>query len=283
MTARPVRATSVEGLAIVGELRGRGDAPLVLLLHGGGQTRHAWTGTADHLLGAGFDVGSYDARGHGDSDWAADRDYSLPAHGRDLVAFLRAAGRPAALVGASMGGISALFAAAEAPELVRALVLVDIVPRFAPEGVARVRNFMQAHPDGFATIEDAAAAVHAYNPNRARSKNPSGLMRSLREGADGRLRWHWDPAVVGDAPTEALADMLSERLAALPASLPLMLISGAQSDVVDPQAVAGFRAQAPHAEIVAVDRAGHMVAGDRNDAFSDAIAGFLRRRLAPPS
>lgn len=279
MSAQPVRATTVEGLSIVGELRGSGTAPLVLLLHGGGQSRHAWTGTANHLLADGFDVGSYDARGHGDSDWAVDKDYSLPAHGRDLVAFLRTIERPAALVGASMGGISSLFAAAEAPDMVRALVLVDIVPRFAPEGVARVRNFMQAHPDGFATVEEAAAAVHAYNPNRAPSKNPSGLMRSLREGEDGRLRWHWDPAVVGDAPTEALGDMLSARLAALPASLPLMLISGAQSDVVDPQAVEGFRQQAPHAEVFAVDRAGHMVAGDRNDAFSDAISGFLKRRL----
>jgi pimeloyl-ACP methyl ester carboxylesterase len=280
MTAQPIRATNAEGMAIVGDLRGDGGAPLVLLLHGGGQTRHAWNGTANHLLGDGFAVGSYDARGHGDSDWAADKDYSLPAHGRDLVAVLRAIGRPAALVGASMGGIGALFAAAEAPEMVRALVLVDIVPRFAPEGVARVRAFMQAHPDGFATVEDAAAAVHAYNPNRAPSKNPSGLMRSLREGDDGRLRWHWDPAVVGDAPTHALTDMLSERLAALPASLPLMLISGAQSDVVDPQAVDEFRRQAPHAEVFAVDRAGHMVAGDRNDAFSVAIGAFLKRRLA---
>lgn len=279
MSAQPVRATTVEGLSIVGELRGSGEAPLVLLLHGGGQSRHAWTGTANHLLADGFDVGSYDARGHGDSDWATDKDYSLPAHGRDLVAFLREIDRPAALVGASMGGISSLFAAAEAPDMVRALVLVDIVPRFAPEGVARVRNFMQAHPDGFATVEEAAAAVHAYNPNRPPSKNPSGLMRSLREGEDGRLRWHWDPAVVGDAPTEALGDMLSARLAALPANLPLMLISGAQSDVVDPQAVEGFRQQAPHAEVFAVDRAGHMVAGDRNDAFSDAIGGFLKRRL----
>ena len=279
MIARPIRATTVEGLEIVGEWRGTGQAPFVLLLHGGGQSRHAWTGTANHLLAAGFDVGSYDARGHGDSGWAADKDYSLPAHGRDLVTVLRAIGRPAALVGASMGGISSLFAAADAPDLVRALALVDIVPRFAPEGVARVRNFMQAHSDGFATVEEAAAAVHAYNPNRPPSKNPSGLMRSLREGADGRLRWHWDPAVVGDPPSETLGDMLSARLAALPASLPLMLISGAQSDVVDPQAVEGFREQAPHAEVFAVDRAGHMVAGDRNDAFSAAIEDFLGRRV----
>jgi len=275
--SRPISVTTDEDIHLAGEVRGPADAPLVMLLHGGGQTRHAWSSAAMALVAAGFSVGTYDARGHGDSDWAADKDYSMPAHARDLVAVLRAIGRPAALVGASMGGISSLIAAFYAPERVRALVLVDIVPRYAPEGVARVRAFMQGHPDGFATLEDAAAAVEAYNPNRARSRSPSGLMRSLREGADGRLRWHWDPAVVGDPPDAALSDLLSARLAALPATLPLLLISGAQSDVVDAEAIAGFRAQAPQAEIVAVSQAGHMVAGDRNDAFAEAIIAFLGR------
>jgi pimeloyl-ACP methyl ester carboxylesterase len=273
----PISVTTDAGIHLVGEVRGPAEAPLVMLLHGGGQTRHAWSSAAKALVAAGFSVGTYDARGHGDSDWAADKDYSMLAHARDLVAVLRAIGRPAALVGASMGGISSLIASFDAPDLVRALVLVDIVPRYAPEGVARVRAFMQGHPDGFATIEEAAAAVQAYNPNRAPSRSPSGLMRSLREGNDGRLRWHWDPAVVGDAPDATLSDLLSARLAALPASLPLMLISGAQSDVVDADAIAGFRAQAPQAEIVSVSQAGHMVAGDRNDDFAEAIIGFLQR------
>lgn len=278
MTAsRPISVTTDKGIHLSGEVRGPADAPLVMLLHGGGQTRHAWSSAANALVEAGYSVGTYDARGHGDSDWAADKDYSMLAHARDLVAVLRAIGRPAALVGASMGGISSLIAAFDAADLVRALVLVDIVPRYAPEGVARVRAFMQGHPDGFETLEDAAAAVQAYNPNRAPARSPSGLMRSLREGADGRLRWHWDPAVVGDPPDATLPDMLSAKLAALPATLPLLLISGAQSDVVDAEAIAGFRAQAPQAEIVAVSQAGHMVAGDRNDAFAEAIIEFLGR------
>jgi pimeloyl-ACP methyl ester carboxylesterase len=271
--------TTDEGIRLIGTVHGAGTSPLVMLLHGGGQTRHAWAGTTKRLLGQGFDVASYDARGHGDSDWSPVRDYGLPAHARDLTAVLRALDRPAALVGASMGGISGLLAAPGVPELVRALVLVDIVPRFAAGGVERVRAFMQAHPEGFETLAEAAAAVRAYNPNRAPSKSPDGLMRSLRESADGRLHWHWDPAVVGDPPGEELTRMLSEKLAALPASLPLMLISGAQSDVVDGEAVEEFRRQAPQAEVVAVSRAGHMVAGDRNDAFGDAIGDFLWRAL----
>jgi pimeloyl-ACP methyl ester carboxylesterase len=275
----PIDFPTGENIRLRGEILGPETASLVMLLHGGGQSRHAWAGTARRLVEDGFAVGTYDARGHGDSGWAADKDYSMPAHARDLVAVLRALGRPAALVGASMGGISGLLAAAVVPDLVRALVLVDIVPRFAPGGVERIRAFMQAHPEGFATIEEAAAAVHAYNPNRPASKTPDGLMRSLREGPDGRLRWHWDPAVVGDAPGPELTELLNEKLAALSASLPLMLVSGAQSDVVDADAIEEFRRQAPQAELVAVSRAGHMVAGDRNDDFSDAIGGFLRRRM----
>jgi pimeloyl-ACP methyl ester carboxylesterase len=274
-----IDVTTGEGIRLVGAVEGADDAPLVMLLHGGGQTRHAWSGTVGRLVADGFAVGSYDARGHGDSSWSADKDYSLPAHARDLAAVLRALGRPAALVGASMGGISGLLAAPIVPDLIRGLVLVDIVPRFAAGGVERVRSFMQAHPEGFATLAEAAAAVRTYNPNRAPSKSPDGLMRSLRQRADGRLLWHWDPAVVGDPPGEALTEMLSAKLAALPASLPLMLVSGAQSDVVDGEAVAAFRRQAPQAEVVAVSRAGHMVAGDRNDAFGDTISGFLRRAL----
>jgi pimeloyl-ACP methyl ester carboxylesterase len=275
----PIDVTT-EDIRLRGEILGPDEAPLVMLLHGGGQSRYAWAGTARRLAGRGFAVGTYDARGHGDSSWAADKDYSMPAHGQDLVAVLRALGRPAALVGASMGGISGLLAATVVPDLVRALVLVDIVPRFAPEGVARIRAFMQANPQGFASLDKAAAAVHAYNPNRPASKTPDGLMRSLREGPDGRLRWHWDPAVVGDAPGPGLTALLNERLAALPASLPLMLVSGAQSDVVDADAVEEFRRRAPQAELVAVSRAGHMVAGDSNDDFSEAISGFLKRRMA---
>jgi pimeloyl-ACP methyl ester carboxylesterase len=282
---RSIDVVSLEGVHLRGEVRGTGSGQLVMLLHGGGQTRHAWSATATRLLGEGYDVGTYDARGHGDSDWSPTQDYALATHAADLQAVLRALGRSAAMVGASMGGISSLITASEAPELVHALVLVDIVPSFAPEGVARVRTFMTAHPDGFASLEEAAAAVRAYNPHRPPPKTADGLMRSLRE-RNGRLHWHWDPAVVGAAPDPALSDMLSQRLAALPHTLPLLLISGAQSDVVDPQATEEFRRQAPHAEVVAVAHAGHMVAGDRNDAFGDAISDFLKRTAqtvdAPP-
>jgi pimeloyl-ACP methyl ester carboxylesterase len=272
----PIRFRTEEGLALCGEIEGPGGAPLVVLLHGGGQTRHAWTALATRLSADGFAVLRYDARGHGDSDWSPAGDYQMARFARDLSGVLAEFGRPAVLIGASLGGVSALLAAAEAPQRVRALVLVDIVPRFAPAGVERIRQFMQGHPDGFASLEDAVAAVRAYNPHRPPPKDPQGLLRSLRE-RDGRLHWHWDPAILGAPPGATLFTLLSERLAALPPALPLLLVSGADSDVVDPAALEEFRRQAPRAETIVVDRAGHMVAGDRNDAFGDAIAAFLQR------
>jgi pimeloyl-ACP methyl ester carboxylesterase len=272
----PIRFRTSDGLALCGELEGPGGAALVVLLHGGGQTRHAWAALAARLSGDGFTVLRYDARGHGDSDWSPDGDYQMASFARDLSGVLAEFGRPALLIGASLGGVSALLAASEAPQRVRALVLVDIVPRFAPAGVERIRHFMQGHPDGFATLEDAVAAVRAYNPHRPSPKDPQGLLRSLRE-RDGRLHWHWDPAILGAPPGATLFTLLSDRLAALPPALPLLLVSGAESDVVDPEAIEEFRRQAPRAEIIVVDRAGHMVAGDRNDAFGDAITAFLQR------
>lgn len=274
--ARPLSFTAPGGIRLIGDERGDPAAPLVLVLHGGGQTRHAWRRTAERLAGEGYCVVSYDARGHGDSDWSPDGNYALPTHGHDLLAVLETLGRPAALVGASMGGTSSLIAASEDPSRAWGLILVDIVPGFAASGVQRVRDFMTGNPDGFASLDEAAAAVAAYNPHRA-SQNPEGLMRNLREGPDGRLRWHWDPKVIGNTPTAATSDMLAARLHSLPETLPLLLIAGAQSDVVDDRAMDTFRAQAPHAEIISVAKAGHMVAGDRNDAFGDAISGFLER------
>ncbi|QGZ93773.1 alpha/beta fold hydrolase [Terricaulis silvestris] len=269
-----------DGLSLAGEIRGPADGALVALLHGGGQTRHAWTGVATQLATAGFRAMTYDARGHGDSAWSDQGDYELTTHARDLQAVLRTFGKPVAVVGASMGGVSGLLTAAEAPELLSALVLVDIVPRFSPQGVERIRTFMQSHPQGFATLDEVAAAVSAYNPGRTRPADPAGLMKNLRSGDDGRLRWHWDPAIMNAAPTHAVGDALTDALSRLPASLPTLLVRGAESDVVDADGLEEFRRHAPHAEVASIARAGHMVAGDRNDAFSGAVLPYLRRVLS---
>lgn len=172
----PIRRwRTVEGIELVGDEGGSPDAPTVVLLHGGGQTRHSWAGTMRKLVDAGYHVINFDARGHGDSDWSEHGSYHLDDRVVDLRAILGDRQRGVALVGASMGGATAIHAAASGVPL-SALVLVDIVPEPEPEGIERIVNFMRAHTDGFATLDEAVDAVAAYNPSRPRPSDTSGLM-----------------------------------------------------------------------------------------------------------
>jgi len=118
----------------------------VLLLHGGGQRRHSWQMTGQRLTRHGWNAIAMDARGHGDSDWSPSGDYSSDALVGDLVTIIAGIGEPVVLVGASMGGMTALLGEGERGGLARGLVLVDIVPRIEPDGVRRIHDFMTASP-----------------------------------------------------------------------------------------------------------------------------------------
>lgn len=249
----------------------------VVLLHGGGQTRHSWKGAFDALVAAGHHVVALDARGHGDSDWDPAGDYSIDALVSDLRAVLRHTPPLPILVGASMGGMTALAAVGEAaPPIARGLVLVDITPMINVEGTEQIAAFMRANSDGFTNVDEAAAAVARYLPHRRRPRDTSGLERNLRE-RDGRLFWHWDPRLISPHHYDRLA--VQSRLEAATRSLrvPTLLIRGEQSNIVGDEQVAHFRALAPAAEYINVPGAGHMVAGDHNDAFNQGILDFIAR------
>jgi pimeloyl-ACP methyl ester carboxylesterase len=251
--------------------------PLVFL-HGGGQTRHSWDRTATRLAASGREVVELDSRGHGDSGWAPDGDYELDAFVGDLRVFLGTLGRPAVLVGASLGGITSLAIAGEHPELVAALVLVDVVVRIEPKGRERIFAFMTDHRDGFASLEEVADAIATYSPLRKRPRNLDGLRKNVRQGDDGRWRWHWDPAFMSN-PDEPQRRSSRERLeaAAEEVQAPTLIVRGVHSDIVSDAGVEDIRRRIPHAEVVEVGAAGHMVAGDDNDVFAGALEGFLKR------
>jgi pimeloyl-ACP methyl ester carboxylesterase len=254
----------------------------VVLLHCGAQTRKAWGGTAQALAAARFHVYSVDLRGHGDSGWARDGDYSLDAVAADIRAVASLLDRPV-LVGASLGGIGALLAEAESDRgLTRALVLVDVTPRIEVEGANRILRFLTAHPEGFGSVEEAARAVAEYLPHRERPDDITGLANNLRRNESGRYCWHWDPRILETNPTAS--DAFRRRLddAAKRLSLPVLVIRGGLSDVVSPQGIREFLRIVPGAEHQEVPRAGHMVAGDRNDSFTDAVLDFLARVTSPP-
>ncbi|WEK43870.1 MAG: alpha/beta hydrolase [Candidatus Sphingomonas colombiensis] len=279
MTNIKRRYRSADGIELVADVAGPADAPAVVLLHGGGQTRHSWSGAMRDLAGRGYHVISYDARGHGESDWSPTADYALDDRVNDLRAIVETLAQPYALVGASLGGATAIHAAASGLSPA-AMILVDIVPEPEHDGIARIVDFMRANPAGFASLDEAADAVAAYNPARPRPRDPSGLLRNLRARDDGRLYWHWDPLTTATpAATHHAVVQRSARALAQRSKMPLMLVRGLKSEVVSDSGVAAFKADVPWLEVADVRDAGHMVAGDRNDAFSASVAAFLLRHL----
>ncbi|MBK5218390.1 MAG: alpha/beta hydrolase [Thermoleophilia bacterium] len=267
------------GLDLVGERwDGDPDRATVVLLHGGGQTRHSWRHTAARLAAGGRSVVALDARGHGDSQWDPAGDYLLDAFVADLSTYLESSERSAVLVGASLGGMIALVTAAEHPEWVAGLVLVDVVLELEREGVEKIRRFMGSYPNGFSSLDEVADAVAAYNPHRERPRNLDGLRKNVRLGDDGRWRWHWDPAFVdlGDEP-QRRSDPKRLRRAAEEVRAPTLIVRGADSDVVSQAGLDDMARMMPDAEFAEVGAAGHMVAGDDNDVFGDALEHYLEQ------
>jgi non-heme chloroperoxidase len=265
-----------EGVTLAGDAWGDPDAAPVVLLPGGGQTRHSWRGTGRALARAGWQAIALDARGHGDSAWPEDGDYSIDAFAADLRAVAGVLGRKPIVVGASLGGITAMVTEGETPGVLAAVILVDVAARIELAGAERVRAFMMAFPEGFASLEEAADVVAAYLPHRPRPRALGGLTKSLRQGDDGRWRWHWDPRfLTGIRPPSDVANPSRLEDAARGLTVPTLLVRGRESDVLSEEGAQAFVALVPHARFVDVSQAGHMVAGDRNDVFTDAVVGFL--------
>lgn len=271
------------GLSLAADVGGDPSHPAVILLHGGGQTRHSWAGAMSELLAHGYHVVNLDTRGHGESDWAKDGDYKLTTLAADLRVVIGTLSSRPALVGASMGGATSLYLVGNSVEPVAsALVLVDFVPRVSPEGAEKIADFMRRGSNGFASLDEVADAVAAYNPYRARPKDASGLMKNLRYRPDGRLHWHWDPEMIHGAhraEPPLFADVLLQ--AAQHVHMPTLLVRGMESDIVSPSAVVELQQCLPGLEVYDVAGAGHMVAGDKNDAFNFGVIGFLKRHLPP--
>ena len=293
MTKQQIAATATfigaAGNKLVADVFGDGGAP-VLLLHGGGQTRHAWQKTAQAIARKGHTAFTLDQRGHGDSDWVASGAYDFTDYAADAKAvaaeLTRRSGVKPIVIGASLGGIAALLAEGDAERdtganVFSALVLVDITPRVDMSGVAKVLGFMRANAkEGFASIAEAAQAVTEYLPQRPRPKSNEGLKKNLRLSPDGRWRWHWDPRFL-DGPRVAGADRSAVEAALIAAArrirIPALLVRGGSSELVKEAHAKEFLELVPHADYVDVSGARHMVAGDRNDHFSAAVLSFIER------
>ncbi len=279
-----VEFRGAEGNTLVSDRYGA-DARPVVMLHGGGQTRHSWDAAAQRIAGQGHTVYTIDQRGHGESDWVESGDYAFADFGADLVAVTRQVverhGAAPVVVGASLGGFAGILAEGQqAPGQLAALVLVDITPRVDMGGISKILGFMgERVEEGFASPEEAAEAIARYLPNRARPKDLSGLSKNLRRHEDGRLRWHWDPAFLKSRhhqdPAASARAQENIHIAAGNLKLPVLLVRGRNSELVSMDHVREFREQVPHARFTDIQDAGHMVAGDRNDVFASAVEDFL--------
>ena len=282
--------TGHEGNGLVGThfvLDGQLNGEVVLLLHGGGQTRHSWTATARELARQGHCAITLDLRGHGDSDWSAEGNYQFSDFADDVkivVADLTENfGQKPVVIGTSLGGMAAMIFAGKAADLqqqvvLSGLVLVDITPTVKMDGVEKILGFMGSRSaEGFATLEEAADAIAAYLPHRPRPKDLSGLEKNLRLGKDGRYRWHWDPAFLASRKQMDQREVIEAQLsnAVRQLTMPVMLVRGRDSELVGDKEVAAFLEMVPHAQVADVSGARHMVAGDKNDVFAKAVMEFI--------
>ena len=284
MTAETFVTQGPGEIRIIADRQGDPDARAVVFLHGGGQTRRSWARAAAAVAQRGWQAVTVDLRGHGESDWAAEGDYRLVSFATDVHQVLRTLPPKPVLVGASLGGCTAMLLGGEvAPGSAAAVVLVDIVPNMDPSGAQRVREFMaESLESGFDSLDDVADAIAAYNPHRPRPADLNGLTANLRRRGD-RWYWHWDPQFINGAehqgPTEIHdVDRLNAAVQTIiDGGVPMLLIRGQLSDLVSAENAEQFLTRFPQVEFVDVAGAGHMVAGDRNDIFADAILDFLAR------
>ncbi len=257
----------------------------MILLHGAGQTRYSWRKAGQRLAQAGWWAVALDTRGHGDSDWPANGDYSIDTLVADLLSVVQHLGHNGdhkpVLIGASLGGICGMLAEGERATVFSSMVLVDITPRIDNAGVARIIEFMTRHQDGFDSIEQASKAVAAYQSHRSRDQaaaktgNSEGLKKNLRLADDGRYYWHWDPRLMQHIGTIEERFYIRQRDAAANLKLPVLLVRGQQSDIVSHESVDEFLQLVPHAEFQDIANAAHMVAGDNNDIFARSVLEFI--------
>jgi len=269
-----------DGLELTVECYGEPLQPALLYTHGFGQSRVAWHNSALNLAEAGWPGISLDGRGHGDSGWSPDGEYSLDHFLDDLRSVTASLPEKPVLIGASMGGLLGIMSEGESAGQFRAMVLVDVTPRWESAGVDRILSFMSAHPLGFDSLQEAADAISQYLPHRER-KNPERLRTQLRESSNGRWRWHWDPKLLAQVGEDIERHVPRLQAAAAKIQIPVLLLSGGRSDVISHKTIAEFLELVPHAEHVQIEDATHMVVGDRNDAFTREILSYLGRLKAP--
>ncbi len=263
---------------------GRPSAPPVLCLHGGGQTAYMFEELGSALRDR-YWVVAPDLPGHGDSDIVEGVAVAHAAYAESLEPFLDEFGiGRAALVGASLGGMTSIAYADLHPESVACISLIDVGHKLEPEGVRKIIDFMTAH-ESFGSLEEAAEAIADYLPQR-RAPRVESLTRNLRRRDDGR--WEWKHAVgrrmrerqESGEETGHPADRLDELMAGIDEAAarltcPVLVLRGERSDVLSDEGAQEVASLIPQARVEVVERAGHLAAGDNPRSTVARVEAFL--------
>jgi esterase len=249
---------------------GEPGSPAVLLLHGGNQSSHSWDLVSLHLADR-FHVFALDQRGHGDSEWSPELDYSIDAMVQDARAFIddQALGTPI-VFGHSMGGRVALTMATEAPQIARAMVIVDVGPEITLEGTKTIQNFV-IHNVEFDDLEIFLDNVVKYDPFRSRAHIERTVKYNMLRRVDGKYVSKVDHRRI---PTPN-RDLTLADVATIPC--PVLVIRGEQSNILAPDAAERFAAALPDGHLVTVPRCGHNVHSGNTLGFLDVVNPFLNK------
>ena len=273
MTSSPADgSTTLNGLRFHFLDWGTRGAPPMLLLHGGAQTAHSWDEVAPDLA-RDHHVLALDQRGHGDTDWAPERHYRRDDFVADILAFLddRDWKRPT-LVALSLGGLNSIAFAAAHPERIAGLIVVDVTPTISETGGKAIAA--QLATRDFASFDEAVARALAFNPLRSAENIRNRLRHALRQGADGRWSYKFDPGI-GSGGLETDFERLWGQVREI--RCPTLLVRGAQSAILSREAAARFMRELPGSTVVEVPGAGHSVMGDNPTGFIGAVRPFLAR------
>jgi pimeloyl-ACP methyl ester carboxylesterase len=254
---------------------GHADAPVIVLLHGGHQSAHSWDLVSLHLARR-YRVLALDQRGHGDSEWARDVTYSNHEMSLDAEAFIGAMGlkRPI-LIGHSMGGRNTMLLTRRNQALLRAAVIVDVGPELSDKGRAAIGGFVQANQE-FDDLEHFVSNVRKYDPYRSREHIERTVKYNMLERADGKYVSKCDSnprrlnIARGSGPLE---NITLEDAAGF--DLPVLLVRGANSNILEAEAAERFASALPAGRLVTVPDAGHNVHGQNTKGFIGALGGFL--------
>jgi len=272
---RSVVVDEPTGRRVSGLVWGSGEPELVLL-HGGAQNAHTWDTVA---LALDRPLVAIDLPGHGHSDAPAGGSLDVRTNAADVACAVRElAPEAGAVVGMSLGGLTAIALADTAPDLVRRAVLVDVTPRVEGPGAAAIVAFVNG-PESFADFDELLARTVEFNPTRSVSSLRRGILHNALQRDDGSWVWRYrrftDGNDVGEAPDRDLrAHDLWDALSRI--QVPLMLVRGMRpGSVVDDDAEAELRRRLPQARVEHVAEAGHSVQGDDPLTLAALLADFV--------